>query len=427
MISIDGMRPDYVTKASAHGLHLPNLARFMTEGAYAEGVIGVVPTLTYPSHTTMVTGVTPAVHGIYSNTTFDPLFKNQIGWYWYADMEHADTVWEAAHRHGIATANLNWPVTVDAPGIDVNLPEYWRASTPDDQPLLRALARPLGLQQQMEAAVGPYVDGNTTTVAADAVRTKYAVAMLRRFHPGLFTIHLSSLDETEHETSPFSAASNSNMEAIDAMIGALRDAARAVDPNTIMVIVSDHGFVRTDYRVNLYGPLLRAGLLTVGGAGPLGTPNFTAWKATLWPAGGVAAVMLHDRNDTASLAAIMKILGDLAADRANGILRIVPAKELHAMGGFPDARALVVLKDDYQLGYAFNGPVVTPAPSTGMHGYLPSDPEMQSAFFAMGKGVAHGLDLGVVDMRRIAPTIADLLGTRLSGKVPDRLNLQHTP
>ena len=241
MISIDGMRPDTVTKADAHGLHVPNLRRFITEGSYAEGVIGVVPTLTYPSHTTLVTGVTPSVHGITSNTTFDPLFKNQVGWYWYADMQHAQTLWEAAHKKGIVTANLNWPVTVDAPGIDVNMPEYWRASTPDDLYLLRALARPLGLQQQLEASEGTYVDGNTTTVASDAVRTKYGVAMLRRFHPGFFTIHLSSLDETEHETAPFSAASNSNIEAIDGMIGALRDAALAVNPNTVVTIVSDHG------------------------------------------------------------------------------------------------------------------------------------------------------------------------------------------
>jgi len=423
MISIDGMRPDTVTKADAHGLHVPNLRRFLTEGTYAEGVIGVVPTLTYPSHTTMVTGVWPSVHGVTSNTTFDPLFRNQVGWYWYADMEHAQTLWEAAHKQGIVTANLNWPVTVDAPGIDFNMPEYWRASTPDDLYLLRALARPLGLQQQLEAQ-GTYVDGNTTTVEADQVRTKYALAMLRRFHPGFFTIHLSSLDETEHETAPFSAASNSNIEAIDGMIGALRDAALAVNPNTVVVIVSDHGFVRTDHRVNFFGPLLRAGLITIGGTSPLGAPIFTSWKATLWPAGGVAAVMLHDPKDTASLAAIMKLLEGLAADPANGILRIVPAAELHAMGGFPQAQALVVLKDDYQLGYAFSGPVVTPAPSTGMHGYLPSNPEMRSSFFAMGRGIAHGRNLGVVDMRQIAPTISELLGAHLSGKLPAGLTLQ---
>lgn len=93
MISIDGLRPDAVTQASAHGLQIPNLRRFLTEGTYAEGVVGVVPTLTYPSHTTLVTGVSPAEHGIFSNTTFDPLFRNQIGWYWYADSQHATTLW----------------------------------------------------------------------------------------------------------------------------------------------------------------------------------------------------------------------------------------------------------------------------------------------------------------------------------------------
>ena len=424
MISIDGMRPDYVTKAKEHGLRLPNLERFVSEGTYAEGVVGVVPTLTYPSHTTLVTGVTPAVHGIESNTTFDPLFRNQVGWFWYASAERAETLWAAAHAKGIVTANVNWPVTVEARGIDYNLPEYWRASTPDDQPLLRALARPLGLQERLEATEGGYVDGNNTTVEADAVRTKYAVAMMRQERPGFFTVHLSSLDETEHETSPFSAASNTNIEAIDGMIGELRDAALKVNPETVVVIVSDHGFVRTDFRVNLYGPLLRAGLITVGAPGPLGTPSFSSWKATLWPAGGVAAVMLHDPADKASLDTVMKVLGDLAADPANGIARIVPGDELHALGGFPDAQALVLLKDDYQLGYAFTGPVVTEAKSTGMHGYLPSNPEMRSSFFAMGEGVAKGKDLGVTEMLRIAPTVGGLLGVALPGAKEKPLDLR---
>src|SRR5713226_10343079 len=59
MISIDGLRPDYITAADAHGAKVPNLRRFLKEGTYAEGVVGVVPTVTYPSHTTLVTGVWP--------------------------------------------------------------------------------------------------------------------------------------------------------------------------------------------------------------------------------------------------------------------------------------------------------------------------------------------------------------------------------
>ena len=56
VISVDGMRPDYVTEADARGAKVPNLRRFLKEGTYAEGVVGVVPTVTYPSHTTRACG-----------------------------------------------------------------------------------------------------------------------------------------------------------------------------------------------------------------------------------------------------------------------------------------------------------------------------------------------------------------------------------
>ena len=84
MLSIDGLKPDYVTDADKHGLKIPNLRRLMKEGAYASGVTGVTPTVTYPSHTTLVTGVAPARHGILTNTPLDPFSKNQSGWNWYA-------------------------------------------------------------------------------------------------------------------------------------------------------------------------------------------------------------------------------------------------------------------------------------------------------------------------------------------------------
>src|SRR5580692_2890667 len=84
LISIDGLRPDSVTHAAEHGLKAPNLSRFMKEGVFAEGVIGVAPTVTFPSHTTLITGVWPAQHGILANNPFDPLNENPGGWYWFA-------------------------------------------------------------------------------------------------------------------------------------------------------------------------------------------------------------------------------------------------------------------------------------------------------------------------------------------------------
>ena len=110
LISIDGMRPDYITTHACPNA-FPTLQGFLTEGTYAEGVIGVLPTITYPSHTTLITGVEPARHGIWGNTTFDPESTNQSGWYWYAEDIKADTLWDAAARKGLVTASVGWPVT----------------------------------------------------------------------------------------------------------------------------------------------------------------------------------------------------------------------------------------------------------------------------------------------------------------------------
>jgi arylsulfatase A-like enzyme len=64
LVAIDGLRPEYVLEADRRGLKIPTLRRFVREGAHAAGVVGVVPTLTYPSHATLLTGVAPARHGI---------------------------------------------------------------------------------------------------------------------------------------------------------------------------------------------------------------------------------------------------------------------------------------------------------------------------------------------------------------------------
>ena len=65
LISVDGMKPEAVLDAQTHGLNVPNLRAFMADGSYSSGVRGVLPTLTYPSHTTLLTGASPAKHGIY--------------------------------------------------------------------------------------------------------------------------------------------------------------------------------------------------------------------------------------------------------------------------------------------------------------------------------------------------------------------------
>ena len=407
VISVDGLRPDYITAADQHGAKVPELRKLLKEGTYADGVTGVVPTVTYPSHTTLMTGVWPAKHGIWANTVFDPLGKNYQGWYWYAEDIRVPTLWDAAAAAGRTTASIQWPVTVGAK-ITWNIPEYWRAGTADDAKLLRAVATP-GLLAEGKAAIGDYRGGIDTSAEGDEVRGKYAVWILQSKHPGLLTLHLTALDHTEHETQPFSGESIAVLERLDAVIGNVRAAAEQLAPgHAIVAVVSDHGFVSYDQQLNLFPAFRDAKLISADEKG-----NVTDWRAIPWVTGGSAAIVLKDPKDEATLAEVRALLAKLAGDPANGIDRVLEAEELHNRGGYPNASFFVSLKPGWRTGSSLSGPVISKVKPGGTHGELPDVPELRAAFFLVGPGVPAGKDLGLIDMRSIAPTLAKEAGLSL--------------
>ena len=409
MISIDGLRPDYVTAADAHGAKVPNLRRFMKEGAYAEGVTGVVPTVTYPSHTTLVTGVWPATHGIWGNTTFDPLQKNYQGWYWYSEDIHVATLWDAAAQAGRTTASIQWPVTVGAK-ITWNIPEFWRAGTAEDAKLLRAVSTH-GLLEEAAGVIEEYRGGIDTSAKGDEVRGKYAVWILEKKRPGLLTLHLTALDHIEHETGVFSAEDVATLERLDGIVGKVREAAEHVAPGrAIVAVVSDHGFANYDQQLNLFVAFREAKLFTVDEK-----EKITDWRAMPWETGGSAAVVLKDAQDKAMLGEVRELLAKLAADPANGIDRVLEAEELHKRGGYPNASFFVSLRPGWRTGASLTGPVVAKVKPGGTHGELPDVPELRAAFFVVGPEIPAGRDLGLMDMRDVAPTLAKEAGLTLAG------------
>ena len=400
MISVDGLRPDYVTAADSHGAKIPNLRRFLKEGTYADGVSGVIPTVTYPSHTTLVTGVWPEKHGIWGNTTFDPLQKNYQGWYWYAEDIRVTTLWDAASQAGRTTAAVQWPVTAGAK-ITWNIPEFWRAGTAEDAKLLRVVATP-GLLDEGAAEIGPYRGGIDTSTDGDEARGQYAEWILEKKKPGLLILHLTALDHIQHETVPFSEETIAVLERIDAVIGKVRAAAERLAPErTFFAVVSDHGFVKYDQQLNLISAFREAKLFTVDEKG-----NIVGWQAMPWTTGGSAAIVLKDPKDQEVAAKTRELLAKLAADPANGIDRVLEAEELHERGGFPNASFFVSLKPGWRTGSTLTGPI-------GTHGELPELPDLRAAFFLIGPGVPAGKDLGLIDMRDIATTLAKQVGLRL--------------
>lgn len=408
LISIDGLRPDYVLEADAHGLRIPNLRRLLAGGAHATGVAGVLPTVTYPSHTTLVTGVSPCRHGIVANTTFDPLGRNHGGWYWYAEDIKVPTLWDAAARAGMVTSNVDWPVTVGA-RITYNIAQYWRTDVPDapdDAKLERALSTP-GLLAEAERAVGPYPSGYAYGVTEDRRRAAFNAYLLRKKKPRLHLCYFSGLDEEQHRGGPMSPGTWETLEALDGLVGQVRAAAEeAGDGKAVVAVVSDHGFARTARELELGEALRQAHVNDEGTA--------AAWKVSVWNCGGSAAIVLRDPGDEETRTAVAAVLRGLAEAPDSPIDRVLVGDDARRAGGFPGAAFVVGVKSDARIGAAMDGgPIVRRAMVAGTHGFLSANREMDGTFLISGPRIAAGRDLGRIDMRDVAPTLAGVLGVAL--------------
>lgn len=408
LISIDGLRPGDVLEAEKRGLKIPNLRRFVKEGAYATGVTGNLPTVTYPSHTTLITGVAPARHGIVSNTTFDPKQINYGGWFWFADDITAPTLWDAARKAGMTTGNIHWPVSVGVSSLNYNMPQIWRSGHADDRKMLKALATD-GLYAALEHDCGAYADGIDESVEGDENRAKFAVRLIETKKPGFLTVYFAGLDHEEHASGPGSAQSNAVLERLDAAVGQLVAAETATHPGATIAVVSDHGFVATDTDISLFRPFIDAGLIKLTPEGKV-----ASWDAMPWPSGGSIAVVLARPDDTALNGMVGTLLERLAADPEARIAKVANRTEIAAMGGNPQASFFVDLKPGaLAAGFDHKAPLARPSRTKGMHGYFPTLPEMRSTFLVMGKGIAKARNLGEIDMRAIAPTLAARMGAAL--------------
>jgi predicted AlkP superfamily pyrophosphatase or phosphodiesterase len=418
LISIDGLRADDITKAEEHGLDIPTLRALAASGVQAQAVRGVLPTITYPSHTTMITGVYPAKHGIVSNVAFDPEGKNMGGWMWYAQDIKVPTLWDTVKAHGGKVASIGWPVSVGKREIDYNIPEYWRTKTPEDEKLLRVVSTP-DLPEEIERLTGvPFakvaLDANDLHEGMDDARMVWSAAIIGRYKPQLTPLHLVSLDGARHKFGPYSPEAKAALEAIDRGLAPMIEKARAAEPDLVVAIVSDHGFSQIAKGLNLVAPLAAEGLVTFGA-----NDKVVSWSAFPSIMGGSAAIILKDATDKVVQDRVKQILAKLAADPANGIDQVLERADIARLGGTADASFWVSMKSGFSIVGGADKALVRDIPGRGTHGYSPENDEMLSVFTIAGPGIARK-QLGTIDMRDIGPTIGQVLEAQLphyDGKV----------
>jgi predicted AlkP superfamily pyrophosphatase or phosphodiesterase len=412
MVSIDGMRPQVYGESSQ--VKLPTIRRLMQRGVWSRGVTGVMPTVTYPSHTTMITGVVPGVHGIYDNRIADPDGTSGMAWYWYARDIKVTTLPAAVRAAGGTAAAVHWPVTVGME-LDYNVPELIQVRHRENMSLVDALTMPAHLLDAFVQASGKPLSWPIN----DDDREGLAEWIFAQHQPTLLLLHLADSDSMSHEHGPDSPEAVAAIEHADLLLGRLLDevAALHLDSSTDVVVVSDHGFLPLAQMVNLNAAFKAEGLLQTSARGAV-----TSWEAYAHSAGGSGYVILKRPDDAQLVTRVAAVLEKLAVDPANGIDHVLTRPDLEAAGAHLDASFGVSMKRGFYLGWDTSS-VLTPVTSKGGHGYDPSFPELQSSLVMAGPDVPQTGDLGVVSMTRIAPTLAAWLGVRLSPQAAEPLAL----
>ena len=400
VLSVDGMRPDFYRRPEEFGLKIPNLLELVKRGASAEAVESVYPTTTYPAHATLVTGVPPSVHGIYSHlASLDPTEKARP-WCWFAGALRVPTLWDVVRASGRKAAAISWPVSAAA-AIDYNIPEIWDPTTADPH---RDFATPArhstpGLFPEILKVLQPILDGATP----DRLRSEAALYLWDRYRPDLLLVHFVHYDQLAHQFGPTSPQALAAIERTDQEIGRLREGFLE-DAAPTIVVLSDHGFVPVEKEAAPLSVLAEEGLFDREADG---TPKLGKLGAV--HAGGSFAVYWLEKPSATDRASLQRAVRRLI--EAGTVEEVVDRERLESLSADPDAELSIDAAPGVYFSDRFEGPLVRDSlKDRGTHGQLPTRPGLEASFIVAGPQFSGDRNLGRMTLTQVAPTLARLLG-----------------
>jgi predicted AlkP superfamily pyrophosphatase or phosphodiesterase len=406
LITIDGFRPDFYLDKS---WNTTNLHQLMNSGVHAKGVNSVLPSVTYPSHTTIITGVWPEQHGVYYNGVFEP--NGSTGKiYWNDSSIKVPTIWSAAQKKGLKVASLFWPVSANAP-VMYNIPDIGSMG----EKVRAEYSRPEGFIDTLKKHV--FNDSSRIEYGKDHNVANIAAYVIKKDQPNLMTIHFFSVDHYQHEQGRKGDAVTAAIRDADSSVGIIVNALKAAKiwEQTLLIVTGDHGFkdVNTNVHPNVW--LAKAGLLNDAKNGD--------WKAQFNTAGGTTFLYLKDKKDISTLMKVKDILKNLSEEEKKYI-RIIERKKINEVGGNPEVALVLTGENGASFGNAATGEAIRTGKG-GTHGYFPDFYEIRTGFVASGPGIKGGSVINDMNLRDITPYISKVLGLNLTstkGKIPAALN-----
>ncbi len=358
LVSLDGFRADYLDLGIA-----PNLSRIAREGVRARWMNPSYPSLTFPNHYSMVTGLVPDHHGIVHNTMRDAA----LGGFKLSDREAVgdgrwwggEPIWVGAEKAGLRSATMYWP------GSEASIggvrPAYWQ----------------------------PYREGETLPFDARVDTVLGWLSAPAATRPRIATLYFEAVDHEAHAHGPESTQAHAAVRQVDTAIGRLLRGldARGLRDRVDLIVVSDHGMatVPRGHLVAVEEVVSQKEATVVSIGQVIGIAPNSGFEAQ------VARRLLgaHDRYDCWRK-------GELPARWRYGTHPRIPPIVCQMHEGWDMVPREIGAR--------------RPAHDRGSHGYDPALPSMRALFVARGPSFEPGVVIEPFDNVDVYPLLARLLG-----------------
>lgn len=421
IVSIDGLAAYLLDDPKAP---IPTIRKLARGGSVAVGGMKVSnPSVTWPNHTTLVTGVRPEKHGVLANGV---LVRGAVGLPVTIDSKRdqydlmrVPTLFDFAKQAGLTTGDINWPCTRGSRSLDDSFPDV-PESVLHTTPRLRSELIELGL---LKDETHSSFTSTNSYAGYDLVWTEAACHLIRTRKPNLLLVHLLNVDTTHHAVGPQTPAgytANAYADSCLAKIVAAVEEA-GLREKTTFVVVSDHGFITTPKAIRPNVLLRQRELLTLTGG------KMRDARVHVIPEGGIGLVYC---TDPSHVEADRKLVKELFTGQ-EGVAEVLLPEQFAAYG-LPHPReyapapdAVLVAKEGYAVSGSVEGETFVASntearTSLGSHGFIATSPKMNALCVLSGRGVKPGEKLEQVENIDVAPTIARLLGLddfRADGRV----------
>ena len=368
LVSLDGFRADYLDR-----FNLPNLRRVMQRGTRARSMIPVFPSLTFPNHYSLVTGLFPDRHGLVANSFYDP---GRRGKYSMSDEDAVrdgtwyggEPIWVTAETQGMVTACYFWPGSEAAvKGVRPTFSMRYDGKIPNDERVRTALQ----------------------WLAAPAER-----------RPHVVTLYFNEVDDASHRGPIGDRPVEDAARSLDRAVGQLLDGIDVlpIKDRTYLLLTSDHGMVDTS------------------GSQSIAIESLVNLDDVIQTfVGPVSSLHVRDNN----IARATQLRDQLNARLKNGrayLRKDLPERFRYSAN--PRAGDVIVVMDEgWTLKRSYDVRAIV-RPRWGTHGWDPQLPSMRAVFVAMGPTIRAGHVIEDIRNVDVYPLMAEVLGLR----TPDGLD-----